>query len=712
MFPAADILNRVTVLANELKLANLQPQIAACRNQLHTGNDGMDVAVFGRFKAGKSSFLNRLVNRDVLPVGVVPLTAVITRLRFGADDRATVTFLDGATRDISLEEIHFYVGENENPANRKKVAAVEVELPELKPFAPLQFVDTPGLGSAFAHNTEAALHWLPNVGAALVAVSSDAPLSERDLALIEDLRRHTPKIVLLLTKADLLTEAQRAEVLAFVREQCRRQWQAELPVFFYSNRPALEKFKLELNERLLLPLLQNRGETAGQILRHKLASLVARTLDYARVALAAATQAESSRAALRRKLAEERRQFDLFREELQVLSRQWSARALDHSLARLEPTQQALQIEITGALRAQFSRWPSRLPPLLRVWRNWHQNFLTQELTEISRAEKAAFLEPLQRVEQHLVRALQAFQHRLADCVQAALGVALAPHDMVLEVPEPAAPPIDIGYVDAAFSLISPFIPMSLFRPAIERSLSRKSRWEIQKNLSRLAADWRDRVAAGINELTRQAEQQAWNELTTLEQMLAQTQSPAPRLCRMIADLESCAPAAIMPGVNDVPAPIYSLLKNGGSREAVLEQVLREVLKHFCSETGTIHGLDAEKQLLHLVAQTGLPPQMLEVIKTIPVGKGIAGQVVAQGRPVTVCNLQTDTSGVSRPGAKQTGVGGALCVPLRNGGTIVGAIGIGTTRPYEYTPEETHTLEEIGRLIGSHLGRVPSATAP
>jgi GAF domain-containing protein len=153
--------------------------------------------------------------------------------------------------------------------------------------------------------------------------------------------------------------------------------------------------------------------------------------------------------------------------------------------------------------------------------------------------------------------------------------------------------------------------------------------------------------------------------------------------------------------VNELNEQIALLLKGGGQHEIVLEQVLREVLKHFRSETGTIHRLDAGKQLLHLVAQTGLPPQVLEVAKAIPVGKGIAGQVIARGGPVTLCNLQTDTGGAARPGARQTGVGGALCVPLRDGDKIVGTIGVGTMRPYEYTPDETRLLEEIGRMIGT-----------
>jgi len=148
---------------------------------------------------------------------------------------------------------------------------------------------------------------------------------------------------------------------------------------------------------------------------------------------------------------------------------------------------------------------------------------------------------------------------------------------------------------------------------------------------------------------------------------------------------------------------ISSVLKQGGEPAATLHEALRLIMTALNSETGTIHRLDSEKQLLHLVAQVGLPPFMLDVVKTIPVGKGIAGETVVRGGPVTMCNLQTDTSGVAKPGAKQTGVGGAVCVPIRRGDVIVGTIGIGTGREYEYTSEETHLLEKVGRLLGNSL---------
>ena len=144
---------------------------------------------------------------------------------------------------------------------------------------------------------------------------------------------------------------------------------------------------------------------------------------------------------------------------------------------------------------------------------------------------------------------------------------------------------------------------------------------------------------------------------------------------------------------------ISSLLNSGEPREIVLEKILREVLQQFRSETGTIHTLDPEKQLLQLAAQVGLPPQMLGIVQTIPVGKGIAGQVAAENRPVTICNLQTDAGGIAKPGAKQTGVGGALCVPIRRGDVIVGTLGIGTIREHEYSAAEINSLQSIADLL-------------
>ena len=126
---------------------------------------------------------------------------------------------------------------------------------------------------------------------------------------------------------------------------------------------------------------------------------------------------------------------------------------------------------------------------------------------------------------------LQAFQDRLNAHDQAALGVALTPHEIKLEVREPATPPVDVGYAfDVAFTLVGHLIPLTVFRLPLEHVLAHKTRWEVEKNLSRLAAAWRERIATGINELVDQAQHHVANELIAVEKMLGQAPSTQARL--------------------------------------------------------------------------------------------------------------------------------------------------------------------------------------
>lgn len=134
-----------------------------------------------------------------------------------------------------------------------------------------------------------------------------------------------------------------------------------------------------------------------------------------------------------------------------------------------------------------------------------------------------------------------------------------------------------------------------------------------------------------------------------------------------------------------------------------LETILRDTLATFNSETATIHRLHAPTQLLHLLAQSGLPPQLIDLVTIIPVGKGIAGECAQKNRPVTICNLQTDTSGVARPAAKQTGVGGAVCVPIRRDDQVIGTLGIGTKREYEYSAAEINALQALADSLAEKI---------
>jgi len=175
----------------------------------------------------------------------------------------------------------------------------------------------------------------------------------------------------------------------------------------------------------------------------------------------------------------------------------------------------------------------------MEAWRKWVCGFLRGELTEVSRSEQAMFCAPLHKTERHLARTLGAFHDRLAGHVKSALGVTLTSREFGLEVREPQAPPVDVAYAfDAAFTTVGWLIPLALFRKPIERVLLRKARYEAEKNLSRLAAQWGDRVAAGIKEPTGEAERLALEELAALERLAAGAVSSGAELGATLGELE------------------------------------------------------------------------------------------------------------------------------------------------------------------------------
>lgn len=129
------------------------------------------------------------------------------------------------------------------------------------------------------------------------------------------------------------------------------------------------------------------------------------------------------------------------------------------------------------------------------------------------------------------------------------------------------------------------------------------------------------------------------------------------------------------------------------------DQVLSEVISYFDCSTGTIHFLEKGTSLLKLKAQQGIPDFLIPKLSEIPIGKGMAGIAAERREPVEMCNLQTDSSGVARPAAKETKVEGSIVVPLILNEILYGTLGIAKPASYDFTKEEVNTLLKIGEEI-------------
>ena len=175
------------------------------------------VLVVGEAKRGKSTVVNALLGRAVLPAGVVPLTAVpATVLAAVSDDEGIdVGFIGGRTERFPLSRLPDFGTERGNPANCRRVSQLTVRLAAPILARGLEIVDTPGTGSVHAHNTAAADAALPSMDAAIFVLTADPPVSASERDLLRQVAELSVAMFVVLNKADYLDAASLAEAAEF-----------------------------------------------------------------------------------------------------------------------------------------------------------------------------------------------------------------------------------------------------------------------------------------------------------------------------------------------------------------------------------------------------------------------------------------------------------------------------------------------------------------
>jgi GTP-binding protein EngB required for normal cell division len=185
--------------------------------------DRFNLAVVGQFKRGKSSLMNAVIGRDLLPTGLLPLTSAITTLCYGPRERVALRRKGWVIeQEIPLDALADYITEPGNPGNEKGLVEARVELPVPFLRRGLHFVDTPGVGSAREENTATTYAFLPSADAVIFVTSVEAPLSETEQHFLLDIREHVRKLLVVVNKVDLLGGPERDAVLEYVRAHVAR----------------------------------------------------------------------------------------------------------------------------------------------------------------------------------------------------------------------------------------------------------------------------------------------------------------------------------------------------------------------------------------------------------------------------------------------------------------------------------------------------------
>jgi len=195
--------------------------------------DRFNLVVVGRFSRGKSSLMNAMLGSERLPTGIVPVTSVITTVSYGSEERVVLHYAHTSLfMDIPIAELASHITERGNPGNVKRIRIAEVQLPAELLRRGFHFIDTPGLGSSIKENTRTTEGFLPEADALVLVTSFEAPISEEEARILEDVARSAQPAFVVVNKEDAVDATERAEVLAHLAERLRAIFGEAWPVVF------------------------------------------------------------------------------------------------------------------------------------------------------------------------------------------------------------------------------------------------------------------------------------------------------------------------------------------------------------------------------------------------------------------------------------------------------------------------------------------------
>lgn len=535
---AKDLLKTIEASCHVFRLDALNKRVQSVKNFIQQ-NQYLDIGVVGQFKAGKSSFINGYLNKGILPVGTLPVTSVITRIKYGHEEKTTITFQNGTIKTIPIPKIAEFVAESENPENRKNVLIVDVETPSLSSTREIRLVDTPGVGSIWKYNTKTTVGWFPETGGVLFVISAEKPISENELNLLKEIYLYSPEITIVITKVDLFKEEQIKEVELFTKQVIEKTFDRSFPIVKYSIFADTQKFNKEIEKNIFMPLVRNREDTYAKILSHKMGSLVDSCLFYLTISYQASLKKESGKNKLQKMIFDEHLNAHFIRQELLLIIGSYKEKTRDNFYAYLTAFEEPIEKKIKEEYEKVFPGWKGNLYVVTRQFENWLNQSLHDALKEILLEEEKSF-EMLTAVQKHLSFYLKSFRERLGANLERVLDVKVKNEEWRIHIGEVSKPDISIGRsFDFHLDMLWFLFPMIIYRKIFRRFFLNRIPAEVEKNLHRLTSDLTEKINKEMDNLMKQALGYMNKELKTIESLLSEDKGDSIDILKRIDDIRN-----------------------------------------------------------------------------------------------------------------------------------------------------------------------------
>jgi GTP-binding protein EngB required for normal cell division len=527
------LLRRLESIITEHGLVEFRSTLAMIIDRLE--DNRFEIAVLGRVSSGKSSLLNTILEANVLPVGVTPITAVPTRLVYGESPSVRVWRANRTPEEIDISQLQEFVAEQLNRGNEKHVTRIVVQLPSSRLREGMAFVDTPGLGSLATRGAAETLAYLPRCDLGVVLIDAGSTLTPDDLQTIQILYQAAIPATVLLSKADLLTPEDRLRVIGYVKEHIKEQLNLDLAVHAVSVTRGSQDLLTRWFEDDIAPLYGQRQELKIRSIRRKLGGLQ-----------------QSVEMALRTRLRSKGQLSPLKVEQLRVLEAE-----LRRASGRLEEMRKgarnlANELEFAAARILRLAA-----ETLVESW--WKQGANDGEVPQIVRG---AVVGSVQKQTDSLRCRIDTMSHKLHETLRATakmLEVEDAPAEQEFSALVREMPAFDLGAMDVRLRrpVLVSLLGTNLSTSVVAKRLNSRMGDQLAKALSAYHAllnDWSERT---FSQIQRRFDAYGDSYRAQIQRLLGDNAQSAGQESAIRPDLEGLENASRGPtaGSEGVPRP-------------------------------------------------------------------------------------------------------------------------------------------------------------
>lgn len=333
----------------------LQTQHAAIQElQEKITKNEITVSVMGQFKRGKSSLINRLLGKKLLPSGIIPVTTIVTEIRYSPEFHAAVYFQDGRKEKIDISRIEEFSSEEKNPDNSKNVSLLKLYTP-CHPFGNgIVLADTPGIGSVNKSNTDSSYSYIRKSDVILFLLSVDSPVSETERDFLVESKGFAQKFFFAVNKTDLISGDELKEFLDYCTHTVSGYLNAPIRMTAVSAKTGRKMD--ELKQEISRVCKENHSEILEKSVEHKANLIKKQAVAKLELQLNAASYPTEK---LLQKLAnveEKQQEAGNLSDKLQLISQHKSAKLIDKIKNALNLKAHEIQNELEKYSRKLYEK--------------------------------------------------------------------------------------------------------------------------------------------------------------------------------------------------------------------------------------------------------------------------------------------------------------------------------------------------------------------